>query len=443
MIQPDQIEQYRENNRIEAKKALGGLPKSIWETYSAFANTLGGVILLGVEEYKDKSFHTVDLPDPQKLVDEFLAILNNKEKVSVNILTNKDIRIETVQGHRIIMIEVPRARRHEKPVYVDGSLYSGTYRRNGEGDYHCTKAEIEAMRRDAAVHSADAEVFPLLDLSAFDHDTINAYRKRYSLARNPDETMSVLSFLQEINAVDEEGHPTMGGLLMFGQEDILLREIPSYSVCLDGHPLKMNVFTFYSHVIAHLRTVLDTEEGSAIDKVLKEALANCVTNADYQIGIPIRVQTTEKQVIMTNPGGFRIPVAHAKSGGLSDPRNSGMMRMFNLIQIGEHTGSGIPSIFHAWRSEGFHEPSILQTFQPEETKLVLPLTEDDANTTTSASPEEIYELIVSYLTDRREASRREIAEYLHLSETQAKKYLTSMIRQQLVVNADRLYRLKA
>ena len=71
MIDLNKLGQHRENNRIEAKKALGGLPHSIWETYSAFANTLGGLILLGVEEYADKSLHAVNLPDPEKLVKEF------------------------------------------------------------------------------------------------------------------------------------------------------------------------------------------------------------------------------------------------------------------------------------------------------------------------------------------------------------------------------------
>ncbi len=85
MIDFSRIEQYRENNRIEAKKALGSLPKSIWETYSAFTNTYGGIILLGMEELADKSFRMVDLPEPEKLIKEFWDIVNNPNKTSVNV----------------------------------------------------------------------------------------------------------------------------------------------------------------------------------------------------------------------------------------------------------------------------------------------------------------------------------------------------------------------
>lgn len=145
MLDVNHINMYRENNRIEAKKATGGLPDSLWETYSAFANTLGGVILLGVEEYPDRSLHIVDIPDPEWMIRDMLDILNDPKKVSVNILRKKDISVRKVNGKRIIMIKVPRADRNCKPVYIGTDPYSGTYRRNGDGDYKCSRTEVDAL----------------------------------------------------------------------------------------------------------------------------------------------------------------------------------------------------------------------------------------------------------------------------------------------------------
>ena len=145
MLDFENLQNYRENNRIEAKQALGGLPESIWETYSAFANAEGGIILLGVEELEDKTLHALDLLDPQWLIDDFLTILNDPTRVSANILTDEDIQIHEVDGKHIIAITVPQADIRCRPVFVDGDILRGTYRRNGEGDCRCTRSEIEEM----------------------------------------------------------------------------------------------------------------------------------------------------------------------------------------------------------------------------------------------------------------------------------------------------------
>lgn len=145
MLDFNNLQQYRENNRIEAKQALGGLPESIWETYSAFANADGGIILLGVEELPDKSLHALDLMDPQWLIEDFWAIIQDPLRVSVNILTEEDVQIHEVDGKRIIAITVPRAPPGQHPVYIENDLYRGSYRRSGEGDYRCSREDVDAM----------------------------------------------------------------------------------------------------------------------------------------------------------------------------------------------------------------------------------------------------------------------------------------------------------
>lgn len=145
MLDFGNLQQYRENNRIEAKEALGGLPESIWETYSAFANAEGGIILLGVEELADKSLHALDILDPQWLIEDFWRIVNDPQAVSANILRTEDVQIHNVDGKQIIAITVPKAEPQQRPVYIGGDPYRGSYHRCGEGDYRFTKEEIDQM----------------------------------------------------------------------------------------------------------------------------------------------------------------------------------------------------------------------------------------------------------------------------------------------------------
>ena len=164
MLDLANLRQYKENNRLEAKRAQGGLPHSIWETYSAFANTFGGYILLGVIENTDKSISSVPLPDPERLVADFWNGVNNRAVTNVNILSDQNVQIRESEGNRIVVIEVPRADRHDKPVYIGTDPFAGTYRRNGEGDYRCTREEVLAMLRDQADVTQDARVMEAMTL---------------------------------------------------------------------------------------------------------------------------------------------------------------------------------------------------------------------------------------------------------------------------------------
>ena len=88
---------------LECKKATKGVPSSLWETYSAFANTYGGIILLGVVEHMDehdkaKRFEIVGVEDADKIRKDLWNIVNSKEKVNVNLLHDDDIQTIDFDG---------------------------------------------------------------------------------------------------------------------------------------------------------------------------------------------------------------------------------------------------------------------------------------------------------------------------------------------------------
>ena len=390
MIDFNKLSSYKENNRLEAKKATGGLPQSIWQTYSAFANTNGGVILLGVEESADKTLSVAGLENPEKLIADFWNTINNPNQVSVNILKDKNVQIIEQDGKQIIAIEIPRAERMDKPVYLKNDMWNA-YRRNGEGDYRCSKSNVRAMLKDSTNETQDMLILDKMSFSVFDYDTVKGYRNVMRAARPNHvwENLDDNDFLQKLGAIargeDEKLHPTAAGLLMFGFEYEIVREYPLYFLDYQEHfdsnlrwtdritstsgEWSGNLFGFYYKAYnkliqnPNIKIPFKIENGYRVDdtpvhKALREALANCLINADYYGEGGVVIKNYINEIMLENPGSLRIGIEEAISGGFSNPRNSILMKMFNLLDIGERAGSGIPNIYSVWKKQKWDSPQI-------------------------------------------------------------------------------------
>ena len=119
-----------ENGVVEFKRGRGGVPSDFGPSYSAFANTDGGVIVLGVKE--GNGVRVVEgVENAEKVRADLWNAANNPDKVSDNVLSNKRVYSLVINGKELVVAEVPRADRRVKPVYVGSDVFRGTYRRNG------------------------------------------------------------------------------------------------------------------------------------------------------------------------------------------------------------------------------------------------------------------------------------------------------------------------
>lgn len=274
-------------------------------------------------------------------------------------------------------------------------------------------------------------------------------------------------------------HPTAAGLLMFGFEHKIIKEFPHYfldyqeqmgpdtrltdRIVSSSGDWSGNLYDFCFRVSERVTQDIEIPvtpgdevgmEDSPVPNALREALANCLINADYYGRPGLVIVKRRDRITFSNPGAFRIEIEAAKSGGVSDPRNMALTRMFNLVSIGKGAGSGIPNIYSVWRKQGWAQPVIEEGFSPERTTLSLSLEKNGSDHTAVKSKDQRTaidqvkkQLIIEYLTDSVSASIGEIAEYIQLNPSRTRDYLQELLAQDIVTavgsNQGQVYQLKS
>jgi predicted HTH transcriptional regulator len=178
----EELQLHGEGADLEVKAAAGRdghgeLPQDLWKTYSAMANTNGGVIYLGIREKPPGKFTIVGIEAIDKVRKTLWDQLHNRQTISHNLLVEEDVRIEQMAGRQVLRIQIPRATRHQKPVHLGTNPLQGTYQRRYEGDYQCSEEEVRRMLAEQVEEARDARLLEGFSLDDLDAESLRAYRQ--------------------------------------------------------------------------------------------------------------------------------------------------------------------------------------------------------------------------------------------------------------------------
>ena len=407
----ERLLQDKESDELEFKTAAGGFPKSFWSTYSSFANTNGGAIVFGVKE-KDEELILDGLDESQiaKLKRDFFNGMHSKQNINIALLKEDDVFDVEFGGTHFLVFYIPRVDISLRPVFCGLDPYTGTYRRDLDGDYHCSREEVNSMFADANLASpVDGRILKNFSKDDLDPASIQQYRRRFE-QWNPDHVWNALpedQFLEKLNVFRKDRKTgeyglTYAGLLMFGTYSAIMDENPNFfpdyqeiqdpndrwvnRICPDGN-WESNLFQFYSKVLPILQNFLpkpfvlednqrktETPAHVAVREALsavREALSNMLVHADHTENATLNVYKYPNKMVFSNPGTMLISQKQFYKGGESICRNKYLQTMFTFLGSAEKAGSGADKIIHGWEKQNWKRPYIVERSRPNKVILTM------------------------------------------------------------------------
>lgn len=202
---------------VEVKKARGGFPKNLRDTLSAFSNTLGGVVILGLDE--TDRFAATGLSDPSKMASDLAGMCSDEMEPALRPY----IQIHAFEGVQLVVAEVPELPREQKPCFYKGAgITKGAYIRVHDGDRQLSSYEVQMMLSSRGQPMSDVEPVPGVGPEALDERLVAAMMLRLRSSRPyAYQELSSPEILRRMKVTVAAGNEsgdvvTIGGLLALG-----------------------------------------------------------------------------------------------------------------------------------------------------------------------------------------------------------------------------------
>ncbi|WP_033291006.1 ATP-binding protein [Amycolatopsis jejuensis] len=374
---------------IEAKRAEDRLPKSVRDTVSAFANTRGGVLILGLDEAS--GFRAGGVRDPAKMTADLAAVCADEMEPPLRPL----IKTHRFEGVDLAVAEVPALDNRSRPCFAKRvGMAQGSYVRVGDGDRRLSGYEVHLMVANRGQPRDDEEVVSGTGLDDLDPELLTAFVARLQEQRpHAFADLARDDILRRVKILVGD-HVTVAGLLALGRypqhffPQLMVSfvhyptsdgsDIRTGDRFLDNRLLEGSIPVIVRDALAALRANMSrraTVRGAGrIDSweypelALREAVVNALVHRDYSPesrGTQVQIEMYPDRLVVRNPGGLYGPVTEETLGdeGVSSARNATLLRLLEDVPLPgtsrtvcENRGSGIRTMIMALRDASLSPP---------------------------------------------------------------------------------------
>lgn len=429
--------QREESKTLEFKRDMSS-PDGILKSLISFANTSGGVLVIGVED-KTKNVKGVDNPLD---IEEKLANL-----ISTSISPSLVPNIEIIPWRKTYLIAIEIYPSNNRPHFVASKgLEKGTYIRIGSTNRLSDSIMINELKRITRSEAYDELAMAELKVDDIDFvavdDSFAEYRK---LKKSDYETLRLITKEQGKNV------PTNGGMILFGKNrekyfpDAWIQagrfegqDKKNILDSVDIHSYPVNAIAeaiqfVQKHLMQsmEIKAVKRQEKWNVPEIAIREAVINSIAHADYaQRGAPIRIAIFDGRIEIENPGllPFSLTIDDLYQG-VSKLRNPVIGRIFHELKLIERWGSGIGRMIKACEEAGLDQPKLEEIG----THFRVTIFTHQKRSTSASQVDQTDRDILSLLKKGKGYSTKKIAEQIDLSPRATRTRLVKLIRNKLIV----------
>jgi ATP-dependent DNA helicase RecG len=444
----------KESVTLELKRELPEKLTKIYRTVIGFANRFGGQIIIGIAD----SGEIIGINEND--AHEILEILGKSIYESCVPAILPQLCLQRIEDKTVVVIEVSPG--NQKPYYIKSlGITEGIFIRTGRSTVKATPQVQDELIWSARGKSPDSRPMYDTDLS---YINIKAFNKFLSQRKQQSEKVEELLALRNYGIVtQDQGQdiPTLGGLLLFGEEPQALiteaflivteyegtkgRNIRATKDCTGS--LFAQYSSAYEFILSKLEYsfVISSRKRKEVCEIpeiaIREVLVNAIVHRNYQIQAPTKVSVYQDRVEIFSPGSFPGPLdSSCLKAGLTYIRNACITRTFREAGLIEKLGSGFITLFDSYSAAGLPEPrvesdgeyvkcilprysSVRKGKKPlkdkrEPTKTALPL---------SSNPSKQKNPLTAYVKRHKEFNTQDIVQSHSISRQTAVRHLTSLI----------------